>query len=225
MLAVVLQVRDGPSPVAAVAARARARLGRLGAAGRNAGAGRTLGGLESPPSGRKGRRSRGRASGAAWLVERAHPQPAGVASWRRRSSGSCPPASNRNCPRTPLAPRRRSTAARVRPQRDRPRRPGPSARKALVHQRRLRPRAVLPSRSRGAPRSLRRGARPRGVGDQPQTRAAAAQRAGRTTGAPARAGTRGRTPQPRSIASANARSRSRIRSPRSGRLDRHPRFG
>ena len=76
VLAVVLQVRDGRLQALLWQRAQEPVLGRLGAAGRHARAGRDARGLDPPPPGRQGRRARRRAPRAARLVERARPQPA-----------------------------------------------------------------------------------------------------------------------------------------------------
>ena len=104
--------------------------------------------------------------------------------------------------------------ARLRPRRDRARGAGAPARQALLHERRLRARA-RDVHALGAARSLRGGARPRRLGDEPEARAPPPRRA-RADRRPARAG-RAAAGRRRSTASAAAASRSRIRSRRCGR--------
>ena len=102
-----------------------------------------------------------------------------------RPAGSSPPRTSASCrsASTPTFPPTRRwhpvddlPRDRVRPRRDRALGPRAAARQALVHQRRLRARPC-DVHARRAARDLRRGARARGVGDEPQARAAATRRA------------------------------------------------
>ena len=128
---------------------------------------------------------------AARIVERAGPEPGSTGRSRRRSSASSPRDVDPHLPvdtdwkpvdeLPPLAfDHGELVLAGARA----------AAREALVHERRLRarPGRVHPLR---AARSLRRGARPRGLGHEPEARAAPA-RGARADGRPSRARSRGR---------------------------------
>ena len=142
VLAVVLQVREGRLQVLLWERALRAVPRRLVAPRRRPRAGRDARAVDPPPPRGEGRRPRARAPRAA--RDAAATPTATRCEWELATAylGLVPSDVDPERPRRhALAPGRRAAGARVRPPRDRARRPRAAAGEALVHEHRLRARA------------------------------------------------------------------------------------